>query len=234
MFTLRQRSSLQEFIDNQAEDSGLLHQTYRQIRTINGWIGGYYPVLNAINFFLSRYSNQHRVSILDVGCGDGETLRQIQRRFHSKNLELTGVDRLEPVIVSARSQTYGNDIHFSCEDVLLDKRPDQTYDLVISSLVMHHLSDKEITKLLGWMTDHVRWGWFISDLHRNFLAYYFIKYFSRILRLNHLICHDAPLSVARGFRRKEWIRLLTKAGLDLKKVTITWYPNFHYGIRYEK
>ena len=99
---------------------------------------------------------------------------------------------------------------------------------------MHHLSDGEIVKLMQWMSAHARLGWFISDLHRHAVAYYFIKYFVRLCRFNQLIGHDAPLSVARGFRRSEWADLLNQAGLNSDRVKIFWYPNFHYGIRYEQ
>jgi hypothetical protein len=99
---------------------------------------------------------------------------------------------------------------------------------------MHHLTEQEIVKLMQWMTSHARIGWSVSDLDRHPIAYYFIKYFTKLRRFNHVICHDAPLSVARSFRRKDWDGLLAQAGLGSEAVKISWYPNFRYGIRYEK
>ena len=46
---------------------------------------------------------------------------------------------------------------------------DQTPDLVISSLVTHHMDDAEIVRFLAWMEATARQGWFVNDLHRHWL-----------------------------------------------------------------
>jgi hypothetical protein len=67
--------------------------------------------------------------------------------------------------------------------IYLPNGEDKTYDLIINSLTMHHLTDQEIVKLMQWMTAHARIGWSISDLDRRAIAYYFIKYFVKDQRL---------------------------------------------------
>ena len=47
----------------------------------------------------------------------------------------------------------------------LEYRPEQAVDIVVSSLMMHHLKDEEIIALLRWMEVTAQVGWF--DLERS-------------------------------------------------------------------
>jgi len=234
MLKLKHRSHAKECIDNPDVDAWTLRQTFNQVKSINVYTLGYWPTMSAVGYFLKRYGENRKVNILDIGCGDGETLRRIddyarQRKF---SLELTGIDINREVIATA-VELSSSGIKFKSGDIF-ESDGNETYDLIINSLTMHHLTDQEIVRLMQWMCDHTRIGWFISDLHRHKIAYYFIKFFNKLCGFNHLVCHDAPLSVARSFRRHEWINLLNQAGINLKDIRISWYPNFRYGIRYEK
>ena len=234
MSKLNHRSIAKECIDDPQVDAWTLRQTYNQVKSINVYTLGYWPTLRAVGYFLRRYGINRRINILDIGCGDGETLRHIDdyARHRNFSLELTGID-LNPEVISTAVELTSPAIHFKNGDILANNG-NESYDLIINSLTMHHFTDQEIVRLMQWMCDHSRIGWFISDLHRQGIAYYFIKYFSRLCGFNYLVCHDAPLSVARGFRRREWTDLLIQAGINLDRIKISWYPNFRYGIRYEK
>jgi len=234
MIKLNHRSDAKECIDDPQVDAWDLRQTYNQVKSINVYTLGYWPTMSAVGYFLARYGRNQKIKILDIGCGDGETLRRIDDYARHKNfsLELTGVDLNREVISAAIAATRPK-INFIHGDIL-GNYSGETYDLIISSLTMHHLTNQEIERLLPWMSDHARIGWFISDLHRHKFAYYFIKFFNKLCGFNQLVCHDAPLSVARSFRHQDWIDLLTQAGINLDHIKISWYPNFRHGIRYEK
>ena len=75
-------------------------------------------------------------------------------------------------------------------------------------------------------------GFFIADLHRHPLAYYSIKWLTGLFSKSYLVKNDAPLSVLRGFSRKEWESLLTKAGI--KNYSIRWKWAFRWLIIVEK
>ena len=184
--------------------------------------------------FFGAAALTRKIKILDIGCGDGETLRRIDAYARARNypVELTGIDLSREGILSA-IELSGPGINFIHGDIFSND-PDESYDVIINALTMHHLSDQQIIKLMQWMSIHARTGWFISDLHRHPIAYYFIKCFDQLCGFNHLVCHDAPLSVARSFRRNEWDGLLAQAEINLDHIKISWYPNFRYGIRYEK
>jgi 2-polyprenyl-3-methyl-5-hydroxy-6-metoxy-1,4-benzoquinol methylase len=234
MINLYHRNDAKEYIDDPQIDVRVLRQTYQEIKIINICTLGYWPTMSAVEYFLARHGRDRVTKILDIGCGDGEVLRRIDGygRKRDFSLELTGID-LNREVISAAVELSTPQINFIHGDIFaIDEN--KTYDLIINSLTMHHLTNQEIVKLMKWMTAHARIGWSISDLNRHAIAYYFTKSFVNMAGLNHVICHDAPLSVARSFRRREWADLLTQAEFNLDSVKISWYPNFRYGIRYEK
>jgi hypothetical protein len=77
-----------------------------------------------------------------------------------------------------------------------------------------------------------RWGFFINDLHRHFLAYYSIQILTRLFSKSYLVKNDAPLSVARGFTKNEWQKLLKEVGMQ--EARISWRWAFRHLIVYQQ
>jgi 2-polyprenyl-3-methyl-5-hydroxy-6-metoxy-1,4-benzoquinol methylase len=234
MIKLDHRSDAREYIDDAHIDANVLRQTYQEMKSLNICTLGYWPTMSALEYLLARCGRDRTIKILDIGCGDGEILRRIDDYGRRKNFsfELTGID-LSSEAIAASVELTPSGITFIHGDIL-SYGENKTYDIIINSLTTHHMTNQEIVKLMQWMTVHARIGWSISDLNRRAIAYYFIKYFASIGGYNYVICHDAPLSVTRSFRRQDWVNLLAQAEFNLDSVKISWYPNFRYGIRYEK
>ena len=94
-------------------------------------------------------------------------------------------------------------------------------DIVVSSLLAHHLEDEEIVALLRWMEATTQVGWFINDLER-------VEWSSRMfawVRWHWLVRHDGPVSFRRAFRKEDWVRLLAAAEIPREAVAIEkWRP----------
>jgi hypothetical protein len=86
--------------------------------------------------------------------------------------------------------------------------------------------------MLQWMQQNSRVGFFINDLHRHPLAYYSIKWLTRLFSKSYLVKNDAPISVERGFIKKEWENLCAMAGI--KPLSIQWQWAFRHLIVYKK
>ena len=112
--------------------------------------------------------------------------------------------------------------------------PSPAPDFIISSLFTHHLGDELLICFLQWMERHARHGWFINDLHRHPVPYYFFKRASRLLRLNEMVQHDGPISIARAFVKADWIKYLAAAQIPLNQVEIRWFFPFRIGIARRK
>lgn len=168
------------------------------------------------------------LTILDVGFGAGDMLRAIASMLRRKGrrARLVGIDlnpRSEP---AARAMTpAGQDIEWHTGDAYAWART-TTPDLVISSLVTHHMDDAEIVRFLGWMEATARKGWFVNDLHRHAVPWYGFTALAALARWHRFVRHDGPLSIARSFRRDEWGQLLRQVSVD--QATIRWHFPFRY------
>ena len=64
----------------------------------------------------------------------------------------------------------------------------------------------------GWKRTAAR-GWFINDLERHPLPYYFLRLAFWVTRHHRFMQHDGPVSVASAFKRRDWMRYLAEAGI---------------------
>jgi len=167
-----------------------------------------------------------RLSVLDVGFGEGDMLRRVHRWGTRRGLrmDLSGVDLNPWSTAAAEAATpAAMNIHYTTGD-LFDLPPGET-DVVISSLFTHHLTDAQVVQFLVWMETRARRGWFVNDLHRHPIAYHGFRLLSGAAGWHRFVRHDGPISVARSFRRRDWDALLQQAGLT-GKATVRWHMPF--------
>ncbi|MEV0143820.1 MULTISPECIES: class I SAM-dependent methyltransferase [unclassified Nonomuraea] len=88
---------------------------------------------------LSGVRQGHRV--LDVGCGTGY-LTRVLAPVAGPNGHVTGVDPSAPMIEHARKKAPGNCSYLVGEGQSLDL-PDASFDVVVSSLAVHHMPSAE-------------------------------------------------------------------------------------------
>ena len=139
----------------------------RSLEQINRWLLGYRPTLA----WLKRLPHGLRdpVHIVDVGSGGGDLLRQIAgwARRRGIAVQLTGID-LNPYAARAAAESTPKELGIAwVTGDALEYRPEKPVDIVVSSLMAHHLEDEEIIALLRWMEATAQVGWFINDLERS-------------------------------------------------------------------
>ena len=152
--------------------------------------------------------------VLDVGYGDGDMLRRIARwaKRRGVEVELVGVDLNPRSEVAARRHTPpGASIDYVTGDYA--DLADRAWDVVISSLVAHHMSRAELVGFLRFMEAHAGRGWFVNDLHRHAVAYRGFPLLASIARWHPIVRHDGTLSIARSYRPGEWAPILAEAGI---------------------
>jgi 2-polyprenyl-3-methyl-5-hydroxy-6-metoxy-1,4-benzoquinol methylase len=176
---------------------------------VNRWTLAARPTLA----FLRRATRgSRRFSLLDVGFGEGAMLRRIASWARGRGIdaELVGIDLNEKSAAVARAATSpGVEIDWRTGDY----RTLGNFDFVISSLVAHHMTDDELAAFIAWMEANARRGWMVNDLHRHRLAYAAYPPLARLLRLHPIVRADGRLSIARAFRRGEWLAVLARAGV---------------------
>lgn len=209
MFT--NRSYTAELLDQPDIPFADIRQNMRELDTINTLLGGHRITLNGLQALLHE-THRGTVHIAEIGCGDGNNLRVIDRWAKKRGIEvqLTGIDYNEACIAYAQQIADNRGMHFICSDYRtapLARQP----DVIFSSLFCHHFTDEALVTQLQWMEANSRVGFFINDLHRHPLAYHSIRLLTRAFSRSYLVKNDAPLSVLRGFHKKEWQSLLTEA-----------------------
>ena len=163
------------------------------------------------------------VSILDIGCGEGDLLRRIRRWSDRRGLDarLSGLDLNPRSAIAARAKTRAASAIDYVTGNVFDY--DGRADFVVSSLFTHHLTDEQATHFLRWMERHAARGWFINDLHRHRIAYHGFGLAARLARWHWIVRQDGQTSVTRGFRADEWRDLLGRAGIEAR---VRWKPLF--------
>lgn len=164
--------------------------------------------------FLDRAARGGRLRLLDVGFGAGDMLRRIARWGAARGLamELVGVDLNPRSAPMAQAATPAD---LPIRYITGDYRglTEQGWDIVISSLVAHHMTRDQLVDFLRFMDRHARMGWLVNDLLRHRLAYVGYPLLARAMGWHPIVRQDGQLSIARSFRPAEWAPLLADAGV---------------------
>jgi hypothetical protein len=128
-------------------------------------------------------------------------------------VDLIGVDQ-NPWSARAASEVTapGRPIRFVTANIF-GFRPQNRVDIVISSLLTHHLEDASIIRFISWMEANTAVGWFVNDVHRKAIPYHLFRVASQTLRFHEFVQHDGPISIARAFDVSDWRNLLNAAGI---------------------
>ena len=198
-----------------------------ELDIINKRLGGHQINIGAVESMLHRYSLQQTITIAEIGCGGGDNLRALYlwSKKNNINVSFIGIDINAHCIAyaSANNEIPGARwIVSDYRDVNFDYKP----TIIFSSLFCHHFTDDQIAGMLTWMKMNATLGFFINDLHRHWLAYHSIRLITSVFSSSYLVKNDAPLSVRRGFTRKDWEGLMKRGGLE--QYTIKWKWAFRW------
>lgn len=221
MINLSKRSSELELMDLPNPDPFIIRQTIREIEKINLLLGGFNQTLQDLESFKFY---KESLSIQDWGCGSGDLLRKISAWSKRKKIphDLTGLDIDPETIRYAEEISQEYSIRFYCKDIFSPDLEENSTDIVCSCLFSHHFLDEDWIRLIKKMLAVSRIGVIINDLHRHWFAYYSIKLLTRIFAKSYMVRYDAPLSVARGFTKRELLSFLQIAGIKNYKLRWKW------------
>ena len=166
-----------------------------------------------INFVARAVGASKRFRLLDVGFGHGDMLRRIAHWARRREIaaDLVGVDLNAKSVDAARAATPADSaIEYRTGDY---RNVPGSFDLIVSSLVAHHMDEVELTAFVAHMEGHATRGWFVNDLHRHAFAYQGYPLLARLLRTHAIVREDGRLSIARSFRPAEWAGILAAAGV---------------------
>lgn len=227
MIDLSARSGQLEWMDGENVPEALFAACLTDLARVNTVTLARPPTLRFVAQAFERTPPGQILTLVDVGYGAGDMLRAIHRlaEREGREIRLIGIDINPRSLPAARTETPAEmAIDFRTGDAMA---MDEPVDLIINSLVTHHMSNEEIIRFLGWMENRARVGWFVNDLHRHALPYHGFRLLSAVMRWHTFVRHDGPLSIARAFRREDWLALMERADLA-DKATLRWHFPFRY------
>jgi ubiquinone/menaquinone biosynthesis C-methylase UbiE len=188
----------------------------REIRFVNRFAGDSRALRKTLLRDI-KLENLRQFSVLDVGAGSGELLREISSFARKQN---------------RKTRLYGLDLNERSADAILEESKnfaeiksvqanalnlpfaDKSFDYAISSLFTHHLRDENIVQTLTEMKRVTRRKIFVIDLHRHRTAYALYKIFCAAFRISPLVREDGSLSILRSFKPDELRVLADRANLE--------------------
>lgn len=224
MINLRIRSYQKELLDNEDIPFADIQQNMKELNNINTYLGGHMITIGGIKKLLQSFQSDQPITICEIGCGGGDNLKAIEKwcLINAIEVNFIGIDMKAECIEFAQQQFPALNARWITSDYIEVKFKDRKPDIIFSSLFCHHFINDAIIKMLQWMKANSTRGFFINDLHRHRMAYYSIKMITWIFSRSYLVKNDAPLSVARGFKKKEWQKMIAEAGISNSSIQWKW------------
>lgn len=222
MISFSQRHRGPELMDQPDIPSADLQLNLKELEIINQRLGGHAATIFGIKKLITNQTKKY--SILDIGCGGGDTIIAIDKWARSQKLDVsfTGLDMSATAVAFAKEECkHLSSVDFVCQPFQTFE-PTREYDIIICSLFTHHLYDDDLNEVLLFMHRFGKLGFVINDLERSRLAWFGIKLLTTLFSKSYLVKHDAPLSVRRGFLKSEWISLLKTNAIDSVIVKNAW------------
>ncbi len=143
------------------------------------------------------------------------------------NLEVEGADISPTALAFARQKAEQGraEVKFFRLDVENDGIP-AGYDVLTSSLFLHHLSEGQALALLRRMSQAAERMVLINDLRRCRLGFMLAWLVARTLTTSAVVRVDATRSVEAALTMDEVQRLATKAGMENIQIARRWPCRF--------
>jgi SAM-dependent methyltransferase len=205
-----ERSLHPEILDAPVDDPRELGRSLQHVAQVNRWLGGTRALRRHLSPVLRRNG---MVRILDVGTGNGETLNEVAAwmRRRRSDVRCVGVD-LSAQMLSFALRSEG--VTWLRADALRLPFPDQAFDAVTCTLMLHHFDDVAAAALVREMARVAAALVLVNDLERNVVNRAGARLLALTLwRANRITRHDGPLSVRRSFTAPELLEVGRRAGL---------------------
>ena len=213
-----------ELLDGPLDDRSAVAANLRDLRRVNRLLGGVDLSWRALAALVGdppaeRASDGSPITLLDVGTGGADIPVALvgRARRAGRPLAVTAIDSRPEILTEALATSPGlaqePAVHLSVGDGRALAQPDRSFDVVHSSMVIHHLEPDEAVAFLREMARVAARGVIVNDLVRGRLNWIGAWLISHLLTRSRYTRNDAPLSVRRAYTVAELGELMTAAGL---------------------
>ncbi|HLI30334.1 MAG TPA: methyltransferase domain-containing protein [Terriglobia bacterium] len=173
---------------------------------INRRFGGHSVIRKA----MAQVVNENdRFTLLDIGAASGDTARLIRGIYPGASV--TSLDHSSTNMEAApQPKLLGDAFQLPFRN--------GSFDVVMSSLFLHHFTNEQVTDLLRAFYAVARRALLICDLERSIFPYLFLATTKKLLGWHDVTVHDGLISVRAAFRGHELREVARKAGIANAKV----------------
>ena len=189
-----------EYLDSPDVDPEVRRRSHRDIDLSNLLLGGSRALGAALGDTIRELPSRE-ATVLDVGSGSGDTIELAQGIGVRSGRRLTGI-ALDLNADLVKTCTKRNQLGV-CASALALPFPDQSVDIVICSLLLHHFEGADLCQALRELDRVARVRVLIHDLRRSRVAAVGLWALSFPLGFHPISRHDGVTSVLRGFTRHE-------------------------------
>ena len=229
MIDTGKRSQQREIMDDLDMQGRELEKTLLDLDKVNKWLGGNRITVEGVEKLLEDQSFDRSLRIIDVGCGNGNILKQVAEWARRKGIKMTllGVDANSNAMSIAEKNLSGfPEVSFKAMDVFSEGFKALEADIILCTLTLHHFSDSEIEQLMRNFSEMAKVGVVINDLQRSKAAYYLFKAFCRACSIREINRKDGLTSILRSFKKEDIVRY--GRGLNVKWQEINYKWAFRY------
>lgn len=219
---LEHRSAEIEIMDDLSISGEVINQTLRELNTINKRLGGNQISVSAFRKFVN---DRAEITLADLGCGGGDIMMEMAKWSRENSIKATfvGIDANRNIVDYATGHTSAYpEISYQAINIFSEEFRSQTFDIIHCCLFLHHFTNEQLIELFSQFRKQARVGVIMNDLHRHPLAYWSINLLTSLFSKSTMVKNDAAISVARGFKKKELIEILSKAGITDYSLSWKW------------
>ena len=201
-----ERRPTRELLDSDSGTPKEVADSLLDLRWLNRWFGGVNTSRSLINE-IARRTRRNSFSLLEVASGEGFIPNRLRDEFQASGISInyTLMDRVVSHLPKNGSapKVVADAFHLPFQDA--------AFDLVTSSLFVHHLAPQDVVIFVREALRVCRVGVLVNDLVRD-PVHLALAHAGKPLYRSRITRNDAPASVRQAYTVEEMRDFLENAG----------------------